>query len=200
MPASSTDLLAHVFARLREVRQQLGLPPLSSEAPGQLMSEVLDSMGLVELLAVLGEDHGVRAEAIEKAAGHRFDTVADLATALERAGRGRSGEPSRTSTDTPPASRTQGQPSVCGAARLAAPTRTCWLSSPCARLPQQVEDAHDLDARLGRPAGWLESHAGIRRRHVWGDEDALESAAEAGRASLGSAGLLVDEVGALLVT
>ena len=53
MPASSADLLAHVFARLREVRQQLGLPPLSSESPGQFMSDVLDSMGLVEFVGVV---------------------------------------------------------------------------------------------------------------------------------------------------
>src|SRR5436853_245679 len=51
-----------------------------------------------------------------------------------------------------------------------------------------------------RPPGWWNAHAGIRRRHVWEDEDAVEAAAGVGRASLGAAGLLVEEVGGLLVT
>jgi 3-oxoacyl-[acyl-carrier-protein] synthase III len=63
-----------------------------------------------------------------------------------------------------------------------------------------VESAVFLDEHLGRPAGWLERHAGIRQRHIWAEQDPLAIAAEAGRASLREAGLLEEEVGALLVT
>ena len=50
------------------------------------------------------------------------------------------------------------------------------------------------------PAGWLASHAGIQRRHVWGDEDSLECGGRGRHSSLDAAGLLAEEVGALLVT
>jgi len=48
--------------------------------------------------------------------------------------------------------------------------------------------------------GWLERHAGIRQRYVWGGQDPLAAAAETGRACLQAAGLLEEEVGTLLVT
>src|SRR5947209_4274400 len=80
---------------------------------------------------------------------------------------------------------------------------------PAARLADEVDSmglvelvavlAEDCGVRLGRPAGWLEQHAGIRQRHVWAGEDPLAAAAEAGRACLRDAGLLEEEVGALLV-
>lgn len=181
MSSVSTELLAHVFARLREVQQTLGIEPVVTDNPDLLLADLVDSMALVELIAILAGDRGVTAEAIEKAAGHRFDTVAGLAAALERAVAG----PAVVSG-----------PSPAGKHTLA----TCWLSHPSVCLPRRIEEANDLDVRLSRPPGWLNAHAGIRRRHVWGDEDAVEAAAGVGRASLEAAGLLVEEVGGLLVT
>jgi 3-oxoacyl-[acyl-carrier-protein] synthase-3 len=66
-------------------------------------------------------------------------------------------------------------------------------------LPETVQPAAALDEALHRPAGWLERHAGIRQRRVWAEQDPLTAAAEAGREALASAGVLPEEVGALLV-
>src|SRR5215831_17351538 len=77
--------LRHVLGRLREVQQGLGLAPAADDPAARLADEV-DSMGLVELVAVLAEDCGVRPEAIEQAVGHRFGTVGELAESLAAAG------------------------------------------------------------------------------------------------------------------
>ncbi len=184
MAALAIDILAHVFVRLRQVRDELGIEPLESDNPDALLSDLIDSMGFVELLAVLAQEWGVRPEAIERAAGQRFTTVASLANALAACGTaGSSADRSRMEPATPQAAMT-----------------TCWLSAVQAYLPRTIEDAGELDQRLHCPPGWLQAHAGIRRRHVWAGENALDAAAETGRASLASAGLLPEEVGALLVT
>jgi 3-oxoacyl-[acyl-carrier-protein] synthase-3 len=67
------------------------------------------------------------------------------------------------------------------------------------RLPATVESTDLLDERLGRPPGWLARRAGIQRRHIWAEEDPVGAAGEAARSSLSRAGLLPEEVGALLV-
>ncbi len=177
MPPASTDMLGLVFARLAAVRSELGLEPLPRDDAAMLLADAVDSMGLVELLAILAEDRGVRPEAIEKAAGHRFTTVASLALAMEHA-----------ASAVEPAE---------GHSHSAA---AGFLSSPALVLPRTVESTHDLDRRLNRPPGWLEAHAGIARRHVWAGEDALEGAVSAARSALEAVGLLPEEVGALLVT
>lgn len=176
-PHTDTSLVAHVFARLREVQESLGIAPTASDDPGLLLSDLLDSMGLVELIGVLARDRGVTTEAVERAAGRRFSSVAHLADALARA------RPT-TVRDVAP-----GSSSVAG-----------WLSSPICYLPQVVEESAELDRRLARPVGWLESHAGIKRRHVWATEDAVEAAARVALESLTAAGLLGEELGGLLVT
>src|SRR5207244_4511459 len=53
---------------------------------------------------------------------------------------------------------------------------------------------------LNRPPGWLERHAGILQRRIWGEDDAVTEAANAARACLDEAHLEIDEVGTLLVT
>ena len=148
--------LRHLLARLREVQQGLGLAPAADDPAARLADEV-DSMGLVELVAVLAEDCGVRPEAIEQAVGHHFGTVGELAEALAAAGlslpAGAAGGPAELPYPSPGRTRS-------------APTRpaSCWLTAPVLRLPATVESAEQLDARLNRPAGWLEQHAGIRQR------------------------------------
>src|SRR5260370_32870259 len=83
MATISTDTLAHVFACLRQVQGELGIETSERDDPEALLSDLTDSMGLVELLAVLAQEQGVRPDAIERAAAHRFTTVASLAAALE---------------------------------------------------------------------------------------------------------------------
>src|SRR5438067_1110366 len=85
MEPIATDILASVFARLRQVQSELGMTPLPPDDPAALLADQIDSMGLVELLAVLAEEYGLRTEEIERAAGHRFSTVASLAEALSKA-------------------------------------------------------------------------------------------------------------------
>jgi 3-oxoacyl-[acyl-carrier-protein] synthase-3 len=74
------------------------------------------------------------------------------------------------------------------------------LAATAVRLPRSVQEAASINTALGRPAGWLEEHAGIRSRRVWHDEDPLAAAAGAGRDCLNRAGVLAEEVEALLVT
>jgi hypothetical protein len=78
-------MIAHLLTLLARVRADLGLAALPVE-PRTRFAEALDSMGLVELLARLADDCGSTPAALERAAGHTFSTVADLATALVAAG------------------------------------------------------------------------------------------------------------------
>jgi 3-oxoacyl-[acyl-carrier-protein] synthase-3 len=75
-----------------------------------------------------------------------------------------------------------------------------WLVSTTARLPDKLQSASEINEILGRPSGWLESHAGIRERRIWGDQDPLEAASESARECLSRTGLSIADVGALLVT
>src|SRR6476660_2632201 len=85
MSPATQDCLRHLLRRLREVQEILGFE-LTNGDPTALLADEVDSMGLVELVAVLAEDSGVRAEVIEQAVGHRFGTVGELAEALASAG------------------------------------------------------------------------------------------------------------------
>jgi 3-oxoacyl-[acyl-carrier-protein] synthase-3 len=181
MSTTSTDTLARVFARLRQVQGELGIEPQPRDDPESLLADLIDSMGLVELLAVLAQERGVRSEDIERAAGNRFTTVASLAAALE-------------CLALAPRVHSSSQPILSNS------SSTCCLSAVRAYLPRTIEESRELDQRLNRPPGWLESRAGIRRRHLWAGESPVDAAAETARASLASAGLLPEEIGGLLVT
>src|SRR6266851_5768076 len=85
MRLSSQDHLDRVLERLRQVQRTLGNVSAPGGADARLADE-LDSMGLVELVALLAEDCGVTPDAIEKAVQHRFGTTGELAEALALAG------------------------------------------------------------------------------------------------------------------
>ncbi len=178
------DLTAHLLARLAEVQQHLGCAPDAPADADARFADQVDSMGMVELVALLAEDCGVRPEAVERCAGQRFGTVAELARSMLAAGL------------VPRA----GSVAVAEPVRSAPLSPTCWLAATAVRLPEAVQAAAALNEALGRPPGWLEAHAGIESRRVWREQDPLASAAEAGRECLERAGLLPEEVGALLVT
>ncbi|MGH7223230.1 MAG: hypothetical protein ACRELF_08380, partial [Gemmataceae bacterium] len=80
-----TALVDHLLARLRQVRDLLGQEHLDADAETHF-AVALDSMGFVEFLALAAEDCGVPVETIEEAAGHRYGSVGELATALDAAG------------------------------------------------------------------------------------------------------------------
>src|SRR5262245_59460877 len=134
MSVATREYLGHVLRRLREVQVHLGLEPAGDDPAARLADEV-DSMGLVELIAVLAEDCGVRPEVIEKAVGHRFGSVGELAEALASAGL-------TFHAVEQGACLPSGQ-----AGKMPASGTTCWLSAVTLRLPEAVESAELLDAR-----------------------------------------------------
>jgi 3-oxoacyl-[acyl-carrier-protein] synthase-3 len=183
-------MIEHLLNRVAQVQREMGAEPTKPLGAAVPFAELLDSMALVEFLAVLAEDCGVEPEAIDGAAQHRFTTVADLAEAMVRAGM------SVRATASSPAQVSPGP----GADRRALATSACWLAATAVRLPDTVQAAEWIDEVLDRPRGWLESHAGIRTRRVWQDQDPLAAAAEAGSDCLQRAGFTPNEIGALLVT
>jgi 3-oxoacyl-[acyl-carrier-protein] synthase-3 len=185
MDTARDRLTAHLLDRLALVQRNLGQEP--AVAADAAFGEVLDSMALVEFVALVADDCGVEAEAVERCVGRRFGTVAEMGEALLQAG-------------LTPCLRPAASPVVAATEREQAGVRTCWLVGTSARLPHKVQGAAELDEALGRPRGWLTAHAGIEARHVWADEDPLAAAAEAARACLANVGLLGEEVGVLLVT
>jgi 3-oxoacyl-[acyl-carrier-protein] synthase III len=154
--------------------------------PHAAVGDLFDSMGLVEFLFLVARDHGTTPEVIEDCVGRNFGTIAELATAMVKAGLIKTGD--------------QGLPS-----REQEPTSTrkynaCWLGGTTVHLPQAVQAANEIDRLLQRPPGWLERRAGIKMRRCWQSEDAVAAAADAGKESLHRSAVRMEEVGALLVT
>jgi 3-oxoacyl-[acyl-carrier-protein] synthase-3 len=177
---------AHLLRRLNEAahRPNKEAPPFND--PNTPFADALDSMAMVEFLAVLAEDYGVTAGAIEECVGRRFGTIAELAASLHTVG----WEPGGSSQ----------APISAPAAPTPATLPLGWLAATTARLPQTIQTAQFMNKALGRPPGWLERHAGIEQKGVWADEDAIAVAAEAGRTCLEQAGLKAENVEGLLVT
>lgn len=179
---SLTDFL---LEQVRQVERNLHLDPGPDLNPRTMLGDALDSMAMVEFLALVSEACGVKPTAIEESVARRFGTVSALARAMELVGIA-----PRLAT-----------PACRFAPQLSKPSaRAAFLGSSALRLPQTVQPAAELDRLLQRPEGWLARHAGIHSRRVWTHEDPLTAAVEAGRDCLARAGLLPEEVGALLVT
>jgi 3-oxoacyl-[acyl-carrier-protein] synthase III len=184
-------LIDHLRSRVGLVLANLGQPTSGEIVSPARFSDLLDSMGMVEFLALVAEDFAVTSEVIEGCVQGRFGSIEDLALALHQAGLTLRQEPSQ-ATLAPPIPVT---------ARTAPrPTDQTWLAATAACLPDQVQPASSINEALHRPAGWLENHAGILQRRLWSEQDPLAAAAAAGRSCLASAGSHVAEVGALLVT
>jgi 3-oxoacyl-[acyl-carrier-protein] synthase-3 len=180
---ATANLEALLLERLRQVQRSLGVSAVCADA-GVRFADAVDSMGLVEFLALVADELGVAGAEIEQAAGRRFGTVAELASALAAAGLhpvGRS-TPAETAHLKPP-----GVPAA-------------WLAATAVRLPATQQPSAEVDALLGRPAGWLAEHAGIYQRGVWAAEDSLDHAARAAAECLEQASVPLGSVTALLVT
>jgi 3-oxoacyl-[acyl-carrier-protein] synthase-3 len=179
------DLVAHLLARLGQVREFLNAEAISLAADARF-ADALDSMGFVEFLALIADDCGVTVEEIERASDHRFGSVAELAAVLHDAGLRPSTPLSATLVPLDrPASRSLPR---------------AWLAATSVHLPRCVQLASVLNAMMERPAGWLEKHAGIQARHVWDHEDPLDAAAHCAASCLDQAGFKPEAVGALLLT
>src|SRR5262249_57757646 len=85
MNHSLDELTAHVLNRLRLVQQTLGVEADEKDANTRF-ADLIDSMGLVELVAVLAADCGVPPAAIEDCVQRNFSTIGGLAQAMSAAG------------------------------------------------------------------------------------------------------------------
>lgn len=65
-------------------------------------------------------------------------------------------------------------------------------------LPETTLLSSDIDARLGRPAGWIEQHVGIASRPVCINEDQIDLAESAGRQAMAAAGCAAADVDLLI--
>ncbi|HTU19867.1 MAG TPA: hypothetical protein VMG10_17525, partial [Gemmataceae bacterium] len=178
-------LVDRLLARLRQVRDLLGLEHLDADAETRF-ADALDSMCFVEFLTLVAEDSGVSVEAVEEAAGRHYGSVGELAAALDAAGL--------------PLDQKRSPLSATSRERASDARPMAWLAATAARLPVRRQPASEINAALRRPPGWLEEHAGIEARCLWGEEDPLSAAASAAQECLQEAGLSPDALGALLVT
>jgi 3-oxoacyl-[acyl-carrier-protein] synthase-3 len=189
MKDSANDLTEYLLERVRLVQRNLGLGADAAAGADSSFSDLLDSMAMVEFLGILSEDCGVDPAAIEECVGRRFGTVQELAAAMRQAGI----MPRRREATAGPR-----------LLRTAAPNEEqstrAYLAATAIRLPTTLQSAGAIDAALGRPDGWFETHTGIRSRRLWAGEDPLRAAATAGRECLEAAGVTPEKVSALLVT
>lgn len=188
--SSHVALVARLLDRLHQVRKLLGQEPLAADANTRFV-DALDSMGFIEFLALAAEDCDVPVEAIEQAAGRRYGSIGEFAAALDAAGLSLRHE-------SPPRARSASDGSSVFALR--AGKASVWLAATAARLPASRQPASAINALLHRPPGWLEEHAGIEARCLWGEEEPLDAAAHSAQDCLRQAGLSPAAVGALLVT
>lgn len=184
MPPSQEDLLAHLLDCLRQVQHNLGMEPIASDDPHLRFADAVDSMGMVEFLALAADASGTTPLVIEECVNHQFSTIGALAKAMHSAGL----HPSKQASVPVPSSSPP------------PPQSTCWLTSVTICLPDTVQPASAINEVLQRPSGWLESHAGIKSRRIWSHQEPMEAAVEAGRTCLDQAKVPAHQVGALLVT
>jgi 3-oxoacyl-[acyl-carrier-protein] synthase III len=192
--ATARSLTDHLMTRLREVQRSFHRP--LSDSPAARLADALDSMELVELVAILAEDFGVTSDRIDQAVGRKYGTVTEVAQCLEAAGFSLHQEHSPQKE--PGQVRTRP-----GHQEMQPDTNhgpLGWLAATAVRLPEKIQSAKEMNEVLHRPPGWLESHAGIRQRHIWGEQDPLLAARDAAQECLNHAGVSASEVGALLVT
>ena len=82
------------------------------------------------------------------------------------------------------------------ASTLVASTRISGLAH---YLPEQVLESVELDKRMGKPDGWLESLCGVAARSVAGETDSQEDmAVKAARRAIEDAGIDAEEIDLLL--
>jgi hypothetical protein len=86
MSIATQEMLQHLIQRLQQVQRALGVELVAENDLDARLANQLDSMGLVEYIALLADDCGVAAERIEESVNREFGTLRELAEALGRAG------------------------------------------------------------------------------------------------------------------
>jgi 3-oxoacyl-[acyl-carrier-protein] synthase-3 len=195
------DIAAFLLRRLHEVQARLGLS--QSGDGSSRFADVIDSMGLVEFVGLVAEDCGVEPEAIERATGRRFSTLAELAEAMHAAGlvpgdvRSEVGSV-LSQVDNSRGAPTQGVNTPRSPGTTTAPS--VYVASVAVRLPAARQPAEEIDDLLNRPSGWFAGHTGIESRCLWGADNALDAAATAALECLARAKTARDSVSVLLAT
>lgn len=204
MGLSSANLVEYLLSVLRGVLEDLEINDPGPLDAGVRFADVFDSMAMVEFLGLLAEDCGCELATIEEAVDPRSGTVGELAASMEAAGIGPRQATADVATSThegsvtAPVGRTAARQLASLQVRPSS-TQAVWLCGAAARLPDAVQYGHELDAAVGRPAGWLERRAGILQRRVWRDEDPIDAAARCATEALRSARIPRDRLGGLIV-
>ncbi|HEV3204142.1 MAG TPA: 3-oxoacyl-[acyl-carrier-protein] synthase III C-terminal domain-containing protein [Gemmataceae bacterium] len=200
MNSSLSNLIDHVLLRLSQVQKNLGmtlLGPLNDSTP---FKEILDSMAMVEFLAIMAEDCAVDIAAIEDSVQKKFTNVGELAACMLAAGLLPKSSNERVSETHSSNSPFDFQPSPLEIGQVMDGANYGWLAATSVRLPDMAQSADSVNGILGRPKGWLERHAGIRSRRLWHTQDPVSAAVEAARECLERASVEPDEVGELFIT
>src|SRR6266487_3935747 len=135
------DLIEHLMTRLREVQKNFHLPV--SDDPTIHLADALDSMGLVELVAILAEDFRVTPDSIDQAVGRKYGAIVEVAYRLRAAGfspniQNRSEETVRHGEKPAPEDASTGpDKEVRG-----------WLVSTADHLPQAIQSATEINEIL----------------------------------------------------
>lgn len=185
--AKVQTIAVHLLERIRQVQVAMAWPGPPAANIHEKFADLLDSMGLVEFLLQIAEEFGTTPEIIEQAVNRQFGTVWELAEAMATRGL------APVSTSSKPEIMVKPQ-------TIGVSTGQCWLVGSAACLPQTVQPAAQIDRLINHPEGWLQERTGIEERRIWGEQDSLTAAAEAGKTCLVQAGLNSGDVGALLVT
>jgi 3-oxoacyl-[acyl-carrier-protein] synthase III len=187
------DTVIRLQAALHRAREGMGAAAPPANVADTPLAELLDSMGMVDFLAIVAGVYETTPSQIEECVGREFTTIRELARGLLAAG-----------TRLSPEAVLPGLGAQSGPGhedrRDHKRTVGCWLGATSVWLPTCYQSAAEINTALGRPAGWLERHAGIRGRFLWSAEDPLVAAADAAKRCLAYANLIPEEVGALLVT
>jgi len=178
------QLRRHLLQRLDDLRVRLGYEKGGAE-DSRPFADLLDSMGMVEYLAILSDDFATTPEQIEQCVGHVFGNLNELAGAILESGILVKNFPEETQRIT--------------VSKKASTRVASWLSATSYRLPRDRQYAEEIDDRLDRPRGWLRKRAGILQRHVWREDEALVATKTSALMCAELSGVKIGEVGALLV-
>jgi 3-oxoacyl-[acyl-carrier-protein] synthase-3 len=209
MSQTDANLASYLLSVLRGVLEDSGIEEPGALCPTVRFADVFDSMAMVEFLGVVAEDCGCEMGTIEGAVDQRFSTVQNLAEAMHSVGlaprepgmsRSTAQSAESGAVDAPLRARTARQLARLEAQRTeSVRPQTIYLIGSAVRLPCRIQHGAELDAAVGRPAGWLERRAGILQRRVWGEEDPIEAAAGCATESLRAGRVPRENLHALIV-
>ncbi len=208
MLVSEAYLTDYLLSVMRGVLEDLEIEEPRPIGPEIRFADAFDSMAMVEFLGIVADDCGCEMTALEECVGQEFSSIGNLAGSMHAAGLAPTNHVGFTQTNAESAAGLMITPLRKNVSEQLAdlesrhatrgPASTVWLAGAAARLPQRIQSAPELDAAIGRPAGWLQRRAGIIERHIWGNEDPIEAAGQCGAEALRKGRVARENLGALL--